>query len=114
MTGPADGGSSPLKADVEIAAGANPADVDPLRKVAPFDELDGETFEILRPYFREVTYKPGQEMTREGQGRGAFFVILKGKVSISRALNERQRLVLGQLEANSIYGERSILSDQPF
>lgn len=88
--------------------------VHPLRSVAPFDDLDSVTFRLLAPYFKEVHYKPGQEIVREGQGRGAFLAILEGRVSVSRALSERQRLVLGELEAGSVYGERSILADQPF
>lgn len=86
----------------------------PLRGVAPFDELDSATFKMLLPYFKEVRYKPGYEMAREGQQRGVFFVILGGRVSISRTLNDKQRLVLGELEAGMVYGARSIYADQPF
>ena len=88
--------------------------IHPLRHIVPFNELDGTVFNRLLPYFKEVTYKPGQEMAREGQNRGAFFAIIEGRVSISRALNDRQRLVLGQLEAGSVYGERMVMADKPF
>ncbi len=87
----------------------------PLRAIPPFDEMDGENFKLLSRYFKEVYYKSGQEITREGQGRGAFFVILDGQVIISRALEQgRSRLVLGELGPGTVYGERTIFADQPF
>ncbi len=102
------------RSSTHITGPQGPSITHPLRQIAPFDELDNDTFTLLAPYFKEVQYKPHQEMAREGQNRGAFFVILEGRVSISRALNERQRLVLGELEPGSMYGERSIFADQPF
>jgi putative peptide zinc metalloprotease protein len=86
----------------------------PLHRIAPFDELDSQSFTLLAPHFKEVTYKAGQEIVREGHSRGAFLAILEGRVTISRALNERQRLVVGELEAGSVFGERTILEDQAF
>ncbi len=88
--------------------------VHPLRQISPFDELDGVTFRLLLPYFKEVIYKARQVMANEGQNRGAFFAIIEGRVSISRAFNERQRLVLGELESGSVYGERTVFADQRF
>jgi pSer/pThr/pTyr-binding forkhead associated (FHA) protein/CRP-like cAMP-binding protein/Zn-dependent protease len=87
----------------------------PLRKIQPFDELDTATFELIAPYFKEVVYKEGQEIAREGSGRGAFFAILEGKVTLARAIiGKSEPLVLAELEAGSIYGERTIFADQPF
>ena len=107
--------AAPVVTD-ETGENAIPIDVTahPLRKISPFDELDRATFRLLEPYFKEVVYKPGQEMVREGQNRGAFFAIVEGRVSISRAINERQRLVLGELQTGSTYGERTVFADQPF
>jgi CRP-like cAMP-binding protein/pSer/pThr/pTyr-binding forkhead associated (FHA) protein len=102
----------------QLTEAAAPPINHPLRGIPPFDELDSDTFKLLMPHFKEVSYKPGQEMVREGQNRGAFFAILEGKVQISRTLNERekggQRIVLGEIGPGSVYGERSIFADQPF
>ncbi|MEI6042931.1 MAG: cyclic nucleotide-binding domain-containing protein [Chloroflexota bacterium] len=87
----------------------------PLRAIPPFDELDTTNFNLLVNYFREVTFKVGQEMAHEGQGRGAFFAILEGTVTISRSLGQgKSRLVLGELGRGTVYGERTIFADQPF
>lgn len=86
----------------------------PLHRIAPFDELDSQSFTLLVPHFKEVNYKPGQEIIREGHNRGAFLAILEGRVTISRALNERQRLVVGELEAGSVFGERTLMEDLGF
>lgn len=86
----------------------------PLHRIAPFDQLDSTSFTRLAPHFKEVIYKAGQEIVREGQGRGAFLAILEGRVTISRALNERQRLVVGELQAGSVFGERTVMEDMAF
>jgi CRP-like cAMP-binding protein/pSer/pThr/pTyr-binding forkhead associated (FHA) protein len=86
----------------------------PLRRIAPFDELDGETFWRIAPVFKPMEFKAGQEIVREGRGRGLFLAITEGRVNISRALNEKQRLVLGELQNGSVYGERTITADQNF
>ena len=87
----------------------------PLRAIPPFDELDSDNFKILTKYFREVNFKAGQEIAREGQSRGAFLAILEGTVIISRALDQgKSRLVLGELGPGTVYGERTIFADQPF
>lgn len=87
----------------------------PLRSIPPFDEMDTNSFNLLVNHFREVTYKAGQEIAREGLERGAFFAILEGTVLISRALDQgRSRLVLGELGPGTVYGERTIFADQPF
>jgi putative peptide zinc metalloprotease protein len=87
----------------------------PLRGIAPFNELDTTNFNLLVQYFREVNFKAGQEIAREGQGRGAFFAILDGTVTISRTLDGgKSRLVLGELGKGTVYGERTIFADQPF
>jgi putative peptide zinc metalloprotease protein len=87
----------------------------PLRGIAPFNKLDTANFNLLVKYFREVSFKAGQEIAREGQGRGAFYAILEGTVTISRSLDQgRSRLVLGELGKGTVYGERTIFADQPF
>ncbi len=114
--------------------------VHPLRQIAPFDELDAAIFKKLTPYFKEVRFKAGQEMTREGGNQGAFYAILEGRVSVTRSPYEKERvsqrlgfgtittklgvgnaqdkgeapLKLGELGPGSIYGERTIFADQPF
>jgi putative peptide zinc metalloprotease protein len=93
---------------------ATPPISHPLRNITPFDELDSQSFLLLAPHFKEVSYKPGQEIVREGQGRGAFLAILEGRVSVSRALNERQRLVAAELTAGSVFGERTVMEDMAF
>lgn len=91
-----------------------PSIVHPLRNVKPFDELDSQAFMRLAPYFKGVIYKQDQEIVREGQGRGFFLAILEGRVTVSRALNERQRLVVGELADGSVFGERTVLEDVHF
>jgi CRP-like cAMP-binding protein/pSer/pThr/pTyr-binding forkhead associated (FHA) protein len=86
----------------------------PLRNITPFDELDSRSFMLLTPHFKEVTYKPGQEIVREGQEKGAFLAILEGRVTVSRALNDKQRLVVGELTAGSVFGERTVMENLAF
>ncbi len=87
----------------------------PLRSIPPFEELDPGNFKRLATYFREETFKAGTEIAREGQTRGAFFVILDGTIVISRKLDQgRSRLVLGEFGPGTVYGERTVFADLPF
>jgi putative peptide zinc metalloprotease protein len=88
----------------------------PLRTIPPFDELDQGLFDQIVPLFKQITYIAGQEIAREGSGRGAFFAVTSGHITISRALNERreERLVLAEIGPGNIYGERTVFANQPF
>jgi len=90
--------------------------IHPLRKFQPFDELDTDFFDKLVPFFKETNYRAGQEIAKEGNGRGAFFAIKSGTVTISRTLPDRRNesITLAEMVNGSIYGERTIFADQPF
>ncbi len=92
----------------------SPSIMHPLRNITPFNELDSQSFTLLVPHFKEVSYKPGQEIVREGQEKGAFLAILEGRVTVSRALNDKQRLVVGELAAGSVFGERTVMENMAF
>lgn len=79
-----------------------------------FRQLDSANFNLLAPCFKKVSFEQNTEIAREGQNKGAFFVIIEGTVVISRTLDSGDRLILSEIGPNAVYGERTIYANQPF
>jgi CRP/FNR family transcriptional regulator, cyclic AMP receptor protein len=62
--------------------------------------------------FFEKEYLPGEIIFMEGEPGKALFIIIAGKVSICRALNEGEEL-LATLTAGGYFGELALIDDQP-
>jgi CRP-like cAMP-binding protein len=60
--------------------------------------------------FFEKEYLPGETIFMEGEPGKALFIILAGKVSICRALNEE---LLATLTTGGYFGELALIDDQP-
>ncbi len=57
-------------------------------------------------------YLPGETIFMEGEPGKALFIILAGRVSICRALNEGEEL-LATLTTGGYFGELALIDDQP-
>jgi CRP/FNR family cyclic AMP-dependent transcriptional regulator len=62
--------------------------------------------------FFEKEYGPGETIFNEGDLGKALFIILAGRVSICRALNDGEEL-LATLGAGGYFGELALIDDQP-
>ena len=61
--------------------------------------------------FFEREYLPGETIFMEGEPGKALFIILAGRVSICRALNEEE--LLATLTTGGYFGELALIDDQP-
>ncbi len=61
---------------------------------------------------RERHYPDGKVIYREGDPGGAVYVIKSGKVEVLRS-NDAGSMILGTLERGGIFGEMSVILDQP-
>lgn len=83
-----------------------------LEKVPLFAGLSRRQLGKLLVKFFEKEYGPGEVIFGEGEPGKALFIILAGKVSICRALNEEEEL-LATLGPGGYFGELALIDDQP-
>ena len=83
-----------------------------LEKVPLFAGLSRRQLGKLLVKFFEKEYRPGETVFIEGEPGKALFVILGGRISICRALNEEEEL-LATLGAGGYFGELALIDDQP-
>jgi CRP/FNR family transcriptional regulator, cyclic AMP receptor protein len=83
-----------------------------LERVPLFAGLSRRQLGKLLVKFFEKEYGPGEAIFNEGDPGKALFIILTGRVSICRALNEGEEL-LATLGGGNYFGELALIDDQP-
>ena len=83
-----------------------------LDKVPLFAGLSRRQLGKLLVKFFEKEYGPGETIFNEGDPGKALFIILAGRVSICRGLNDGEEL-LATLGPGSYFGELALIDDQP-
>jgi CRP/FNR family cyclic AMP-dependent transcriptional regulator len=66
--------------------------IDLLKRVPLFAELERRDLEAIGSGLREVTFRPGQEVTTEGGSGVGFFIIEEGEARVTVHGEERGRL----------------------
>jgi CRP/FNR family transcriptional regulator, cyclic AMP receptor protein len=82
------------------------AQVDALRKVPLFAELDDEDLARLANQMKERRFSEGKPMTSEGSGGAGFFVITEGNATVSVAGEARATLGPGDY-----FGEIALIDE---
>lgn len=60
----------------------------------------------------ELTYQAGETIVREGDAGSSAYLLKSGKVEVSKTV-EDTRIVLAVLEPGQVFGEMSLLDEQP-
>ena len=76
-----------------------------LKRVPLFADLEPRDLESVASGLREVTFKPGQEVTSEGGGGVGFFVIQEGEATVQVHGAER-----GKLRPGDYFGEIALIA----
>ncbi len=79
-----------------------------------FHGLDTETVQNLRAVTQRKMYPPGIVLCKQGEIEHTFYVIVEGRVVVTRddVEGEAER-VLGMLGANGYFGEMGLIDDSP-
>ncbi len=73
---------------------------------------DEEAEEMIRA--GEVrTYPPGFILTHEGELEYTFYILLRGRVAVSKVINESEARLLKQLGPGDFFGEMAIIHNAP-
>src|SRR5262245_54206961 len=84
-----------------------------LRKVGLFSNLDPKQLEELEAICHEVHLAPSEVLFREGDEPEFFYVIVKGRIRISRIIPGMGEEALAILESGSYFGEMEIFEPMP-
>lgn len=84
-----------------------------LRQIPLFAELTdaelGEVFKMATP----VKFQPGEIICQQGQPGDAMYVLEEGKAQVTVRSERGQSVPVATLEAVDIFGELSLVDDQP-
>lgn len=84
-----------------------------LGKIHLFDGISKAGLELIADVTREETFKKGEPIFREGDAGGELYLILDGKVRISRNVSGMGEEALAILGAGDAFGEMSLIDDFP-
>ncbi|MBE3001837.1 Crp/Fnr family transcriptional regulator [Nocardiopsis sp. HNM0947] len=84
-----------------------------LRKAPLFEALDEEDTAALRSSVSEVRLGRGQTLFNEGDEGDRLYVILSGKVKLTRTAVDGRENLLGVLGPSEMFGELSLFDPRP-
>jgi len=97
-------------------------DIETLRKIRIFEDLQREELKILLPYLKVQEYQKGEYILTENSSGDQFYILVKGRVKISRDLVKAfdedmpsTQKVLATLTGESLptFGENGLLGQAP-
>jgi CRP/FNR family cyclic AMP-dependent transcriptional regulator len=89
-------------------------DVEVVLKRAPlFDGLDNESARVLRRQMSEVKLSRGEHLFLEGQDGDRLYVVLDGKLKLTRAASDGRENLLAVLGPGEMFGELSLFDPRP-
>lgn len=83
------------------------------RHAQMFPALEAEQIQRLRRFGQPLTFAAGESLMRAGDTRGGLFVVLSGRVEISRRDQRGQSQVIIVHDPGQFVGEIAQLSDRP-
>ena len=79
-----------------------------------FKGLDRDSLDMLREFAVPKVYPPNTVLCHEGQIEDTFYVILSGRVVITREMEgDEEEFVLGFLGTGGYFGEMALITEQP-
>ena len=84
-----------------------------LKKVTLFEGLTPQQLAKIDALLEERAVPAGQHVFREGEGGDEFYVVLSGKVRISKMVQGVGEEALAILEPGAYFGEMALVDDTP-
>ena len=84
-----------------------------LRRAPLFDGLDDENARALRRQISEVKLSRGEHLFLEGQDGDRLYVVLDGKMKLTRAAADGRENLLSVLGPGEMFGELSLFDPRP-
>jgi CRP/FNR family cyclic AMP-dependent transcriptional regulator len=84
-----------------------------LRRAPLFDGLDDEGARALRHQMAEVKLSRGEHLFLEGDDGDALYVVIDGKMKLTRAASDGRENLLSVIGPGEMFGELSIFDPRP-
>jgi signal transduction histidine kinase len=84
-----------------------------LEECTLFRRLGAAELARLRQVAQALTFRPGEDIFKEGDAGDGLYVLTDGKVEISVRLREGTRHVFSEVEPGEVFGEMAVVEDQP-
>jgi CRP/FNR family transcriptional regulator, cyclic AMP receptor protein len=84
-----------------------------LRRAPLFDALDDEGARVLRRQMSEVKLSRGEHLFMEGDDGDALYVVIEGKVKLTRAAPDGRENLLSVIGPGEMFGELSLFDPRP-
>jgi len=84
-----------------------------LRRAPLFDGLDDEAARALRHQMGEVKLSRGEHLFLEGDDGDALYVVIDGKMKLTRAASDGRENLLGVIGPGEMFGELSLFDPRP-
>ena len=78
-----------------------------------FPSLSEDTLAYVAQNAREIRVAPGDRICKEGEAGDAFYLILAGRVQVSKFLELGTQHLLNELYAGQFFGELALVEDAP-
>jgi CRP-like cAMP-binding protein len=88
---------------------ALPQRIEFMKKIHLFYQVEEDQFDSIAPKLKELRYKPGEVIIRQGQEGDRFFMIHQGTVNVTRT-NPKGEQSLAKLVTGDYFGEESLLT----
>jgi len=84
-----------------------------LRRAPLFDALDDEGARMLRHQMSEVKLSRGEHLFMEGDDGDALYVVIEGKMKLTRAAADGRENLLSVVGPGEMFGELSLFDPRP-
>jgi len=85
-----------------------------LNKVSLFKDLSDAEFKELEPYLSTTSYKKKETIFSEGEPPEWFYLVLAGKVKITKLSHEGKEIILEVISPTDIFGGVAVIKGFPY
>ena len=90
------------------------ANLEYIKKIAPFKDLSEESYEGIIPALEEVNYPAGEQILQVGDQGDALYIIREGRVQVFiNSPQKGDKIILSTLSSGDYFGEMSLLTGEP-
>jgi CRP/FNR family transcriptional regulator/CRP/FNR family cyclic AMP-dependent transcriptional regulator len=89
------------------------AEVDWLKRVSIFSELDAQSLEGLRPLFKEQSFAKDEVIVGQETRGDSLYILSKGKVKVVLFGASGREVILSVFRPGDFFGEMSLLDNEP-
>ncbi|MBF0338005.1 MAG: Crp/Fnr family transcriptional regulator [Nitrospirae bacterium] len=88
-------------------------DID-LKEVGFFKGLNDSEIKDIVPYLQHASYKKREMVFSEGERSEWLYIVIEGKVKITKLSNEGKEIILELIQAKELFGAVAVFKDFPY